>query len=75
MYKNRRILLIIISLFFAVNSSAQYKEDVYDKINRNMEIFGDVYKEILLNNYPALKITEDSVVLDDYQAVILELEN
>ena len=32
------------------------------------------YKEILLNNYPALKITEDSVVLDDYQAVILELE-
>ena len=29
------------------------------------------YKEILLNNYPALKITEDSVVLDDYQAVIL----
>ena len=33
------------------------------------------YKEILLNNYPALKITKDSVVLDDYQAVILELEN
>ena len=33
------------------------------------------YKEILLNNYPALKITEDSVVLDDYQAVSLELEN
>ena len=33
------------------------------------------YKEILLNNYPALKITEDSVVLDNYQAVILELEN
>ena len=32
------------------------------------------YKEILLNNYSALKITEDSVVLDDYQAVILELE-
>lgn len=49
MYKNRRILLIFISLLFAVNSSAQYKEDVYDKINRNMEIFGDVYKEILLN--------------------------
>ena len=33
------------------------------------------YKEILLNNYPALKVTEDSVVLDDYQAVILELED
>ena len=33
------------------------------------------YKEILLNNYPALKITEDSEVMDDYQAVILELEN
>ncbi len=49
MYKNRRMLLILISLLFAVNSYAQYKEDVYDKINRNMEIFGDVYKEILLN--------------------------
>ena len=31
------------------------------------------YKKILLNNYPELKVTGDSVILDDYQAVILEL--
>lgn len=49
MYKNRKLMLILISILFAVNVNAQYKEDVYDKINKNMEIFGDVYKEILLN--------------------------
>jgi len=49
MYKHRKLLLVLISLLIAANSFAQYKEDVYDKINRNMEIFGDVYKEILLN--------------------------
>ena len=31
------------------------------------------YKEILLNNYPGLKVIDGSVILDDYQAVILEL--
>ena len=31
------------------------------------------YKKILLNNYPELKVIDDSVILDDYQAVILEL--
>ena len=31
------------------------------------------YKKILLNNYPELEVIDDSVILDDYQAVILEL--
>ena len=31
------------------------------------------YKKILLNNYPELKVIDGSVILDDYQAVILEL--
>ena len=40
---------LLILLAFSVTAGAQVKEDVYDRINRNMEIFGDVYKEILLN--------------------------
>ena len=33
------------------------------------------YRKILLNNYPELKVSGDSVILCDYQAVILELED
>ncbi len=49
MFKFRKTVLLLILLVISVKSYGQYKEDVYDKINRNMEIFGDVYKEILLN--------------------------
>ncbi len=51
MFKSNKVnkFLIVVILLFAGNSYAQLKEDVYDKINKNMEIFGDVYKEILLN--------------------------
>lgn len=42
-------ILIVVLLLQACTGYAQLKEDVYDKINKNMEIFGDVYKEILLN--------------------------
>jgi len=42
-------ILVVILLLQACTGYAQLKEDVYDKINKNMEIFGDVYKEILLN--------------------------
>ena len=51
MFKSNKVnkFLIVVILLFAGNSFAQLREDVYDKINKNMEIFGDVYKEILLN--------------------------
>ena len=51
MFKSNKVnkFLIVVILLFAGNSYAQLREDVYDKINKNMEIFGDVYKEILLN--------------------------
>ena len=51
MFKLKKIanLLIVILLLQSCAGYAQLKEDTYDKINRNMEIFGDVYKEILLN--------------------------
>lgn len=51
MYKLNKIskFLAVIILLFTSNVFAQLKEDVYDKINKNMEILGDVYKEILLN--------------------------
>ena len=42
-------LLMFVFLLQSCTGYAQLKDDVYDKINKNMEIFGDVYKEILLN--------------------------
>jgi carboxyl-terminal processing protease len=49
--KNRTqgILLLLVFLITADVSTAQYKEDVYYNISKNMEIFGEVYKEILAN--------------------------
>ena len=47
--KNAVKILLVVLLMQSCTGYAQLKEDVYDKINRNMEIFGDVYKEILLN--------------------------
>lgn len=49
MFKLRRITIFLVLLLLSAKSYGQYKEDIYDKINKNMEIFGDVYKEILLN--------------------------
>ncbi|MFZ4589623.1 MAG: S41 family peptidase [Ignavibacteria bacterium] len=51
MFKNKKVVKILAVIFLMQSciGYAQLKEDVYDKINRNMEIFGDVYKEILLN--------------------------
>jgi len=50
MFKLKKIkTFLIIILLLQTCAYAQLKEDAYDKINRNMEIFGDVYKEILLN--------------------------
>ncbi len=51
MFKLKKTVKILIVIFVlrSCTGYAQLKEDVYDKINKNMEIFGDVYKEILLN--------------------------
>lgn len=51
MFKHKNVVKILAVIFLMQSciGYAQLKEDVYDKINRNMEIFGDVYKEILLN--------------------------
>ena len=40
-------LLIIVFSFMGVNVSGD--DDIYEKINRNMDLFGQVYKEIALN--------------------------
>lgn len=47
--KKSAVLFIVMLLLQYCSVFAQLKDDVYDKINKNMEIFGDVYKEILLN--------------------------
>ena len=41
------ILLTAFALFLGVNVSGD--DDIYEKINRNMDLFGQVYKEIALN--------------------------
>ena len=40
-------LLIIAFSLLGVNVSGD--DDIYEKINRNMDLFGQVYKEIALN--------------------------
>ncbi|MCU0372463.1 MAG: S41 family peptidase [Ignavibacteria bacterium] len=49
--KNKTVKIFILFVLFiaAEVSTAQYKEDVYYNISKNMEIFGEVYKEILAN--------------------------
>lgn len=44
-----RILLLPLLLFLFLGSAFDDDDDIYDKINKNMDIFGKVYKEIALN--------------------------
>lgn len=52
-FKNRGLLpLIVIVLLlsaFLLGTSYKKETDIFDKINRNMDIFGKVYREIALN--------------------------
>lgn len=41
------IFMIIVILFLGVTFSGD--DDIYEKINRNMDLFGQVYKEVALN--------------------------
>lgn len=41
------IILVTLAFFLGVNISGD--DDIYQKINRNMDLFGQVYKEIALN--------------------------
>ena len=57
----------------------------YRKGDKNLLVLGNFQKEpqtvklpsachkVLLNNYPELNISDDSVILDNYQAVVIEL--
>jgi carboxyl-terminal processing protease len=51
-------LLLIILLFssFLLGTSYERNTDIYDKINKNMDIFGKVYKEIALNYVDAIDV-------------------
>jgi carboxyl-terminal processing protease len=42
-------LYILIIIAFSLGVSSNPREDIYEKINRNMDLFGQVYKEIALN--------------------------
>ena len=41
------VILTALALFLGVNVSGD--DDLYEKINRNMDLFGQVYKEVALN--------------------------
>jgi carboxyl-terminal processing protease len=51
-------LIFIVLLFSAFHLGTSYNRetDIYDKINRNMDIFGKVYKEIALNYVDAIDV-------------------
>ena len=44
-----RLLLLPLLILFFMGSRFGDDDDIYDKINKNMDIFGKVYKEIALN--------------------------
>lgn len=59
-FKTRNIfpLIIIALLFSAFLLGTTYKKesDIYDRINKNMDIFGKVYKEIAMNYVDAIDV-------------------
>jgi len=42
-------LLFLISFTLFLGTTLERNDDIYDKINKNMDVFGKVYKEIALN--------------------------
>ncbi len=49
------LILVLLSAFL-LGTSYQKETDIYDKINRNMDILGKVYKEIALNYVDAIDV-------------------
>ncbi|MGB9695701.1 MAG: S41 family peptidase [Ignavibacteria bacterium] len=51
--KSNRLYLILLLLTFSLSSlsvsSLHSSDDIYDRINKNMTLFGQIYKEITLN--------------------------
>jgi carboxyl-terminal processing protease len=50
-----QILLIVVTCVL-LGTTFKGNEDIYDKINRNMEVFGKVYKEVALNYVDAVDV-------------------
>ncbi|MCX7832677.1 MAG: S41 family peptidase [Ignavibacteria bacterium] len=58
-FLNKRIwiyILIFISINFFYGTTLETHDDIYERINRNLEIFGKTYKEIALNYVDNLDI-------------------
>ena len=43
------LVLFLLAILLFLGISFEGDDDIYDKINRNMEVFGKVYKEIAIN--------------------------
>lgn len=42
-------LLFLVSFTFFLGTTMERNDDIYDRINKNMDVFGKVYKEVALN--------------------------
>ena len=56
------VFILIVSGFF-IGAEVAGDDDLYEKINRNMDLFGQVYKEVALNYV-------DEIDADKFFAVI-----
>ncbi len=52
----RTYLLIFISIILFYGITLEKNDDIYERINRNLEIFGNIYKEITLNYIDELDV-------------------
>lgn len=64
-------LLIAMGLFLGVTSTGR-DDDIYEKINRNMDLFGQVYKEIALNYVD--EIDADKFITAGIQGMLATLD-
>jgi carboxyl-terminal processing protease len=59
-HKTRTLIPLLFTVFmfasFLLGTTYKRETDIFDKINRNMDIFGKVYKEIALNYVDAIDV-------------------
>jgi carboxyl-terminal processing protease len=65
-------LYLLFLIVFSLGTSQNPREDIYEKINRNMDLFGQVYKEIALNYVD--EIDADKFILAGIEGMLSTLD-
>jgi len=68
----RTYLLIFISIILFYGITLEKNDDIYERINRNLEIFGNIYKEITLNYVDELDV--DRVIKAGIEGMLSTLD-